>query len=62
MVKSKVSVDGKRKLKQRIKGFLKDTLDTVTMVKNNDPITKDVVKAAANVSGEVVSYNQGSVH
>jgi MULE transposase domain len=58
LVKSKVSVDGKRKLKKRIKGFLKDTLDKVTMVKNDDPIPKDVVKAAANVSGEVVTYNQ----
>jgi hypothetical protein len=29
------------------------------MVKNDDPIPKDVVKAAANVTGEVVTYNQG---
>jgi hypothetical protein len=29
------------------------------MVKNDDPVLKDVVKAAANVTGEVVTYNQG---
>jgi hypothetical protein len=29
------------------------------MVKNDDPIRKDVVKAAANVTGEVVTYSQG---
>jgi hypothetical protein len=29
------------------------------MVKNDDPIPKDVIKAAANISGEVVTYNQG---
>jgi hypothetical protein len=57
MVKSKVCVDGMRKLKQCIKGFLNDTLDKVTMVKNDDRIPKDVIKAAANVSDEVVTYN-----
>jgi hypothetical protein len=29
------------------------------MVKNDDPVLQDVVKAAANVTGEVVTYNQG---
>jgi hypothetical protein len=59
-VKSKLSVDGKRRLKQQVKGMLTDTLDTVSMVKNDNPIPKDVVKAAANVSGEwLVMYNQG---
>jgi hypothetical protein len=46
LAKSKVSVDGTRKLKKRMKGFLKETLDTVTMVRNDDRIPKDVVKAA----------------
>jgi hypothetical protein len=58
-MKSKLSVDGKRKLKQRVKGVLKETLEKVVTVKNDDPIPKDVVKAAANGCGEVVSYNQG---
>jgi hypothetical protein len=58
-VKSKLYVDGKRKRKHRIKGILSETLEQVTMVKNDDPIPKDVVKAAANVTGEVVTYNQG---
>jgi hypothetical protein len=49
-------VDGKRKLKQRVKGILTEILDTVSTVKNDDPILKDVVtKAAANVSGEEVT-------
>jgi hypothetical protein len=29
------------------------------MVKNDNPIPKEVVKAAANVSGELVMYHQG---
>jgi uncharacterized protein (UPF0147 family) len=58
-MESKLSVDGKRKRKQRIKGILTDTLEQVSMVKNDDPIPKDVRKAAANVTGEVVTYNQG---
>jgi hypothetical protein len=29
------------------------------MVKEHDPIPKDVVKAAANVSGKGITYNQG---
>jgi hypothetical protein len=55
---SKYLRDGKRKRKQRIKGFLKDTVEQVSMVKTDDPVPKDVIKAAANVSGEMVTYNQ----
>jgi hypothetical protein len=53
-MKSKLSVDGKRKLKQRVKGVLKETLEKVVTVKNDDPIPKDVVKAAANGCGEKI--------
>jgi hypothetical protein len=35
-VKSKLSVDGKRKRKHRIKGILSETLEQVTMVKNDE--------------------------
>jgi Transposase, Mutator family len=55
---SKYSGDGKRKRKQRIKGFLKDTVEQVSMVKTDNPVPKEVIKAAANVSGEMVTYNQ----
>jgi hypothetical protein len=34
-------------------------LDQVYLVKNDNPIAKDVVKAAANVTGDVLMYNQG---
>jgi MULE transposase domain len=56
---SKLSMDGKRKRKQRLKGILKDTLQQVSLVKDDKPIPKDVVKAAANVSGDLFTYNQG---
>jgi hypothetical protein len=39
--------------------MLTDTLDTVSKVKNDNPIPKDVVKAADNFSGELVTYHQG---
>jgi hypothetical protein len=42
-----------------VKGILKESLEQVYMVKNDDPIPKDVIKAAANVTGDVVTYNQG---
>jgi hypothetical protein len=32
-------------------------LEQVSMVKNDDPIPKDVIKAMANVTSEVVTYN-----
>jgi hypothetical protein len=56
---SKFSVDGKRWRKQRLKGKSRVTLSNITMVKNDDPIPKDVVKAAANVSGYDLTNNQG---
>jgi hypothetical protein len=56
---SKTSRNGKRKRKQRLKRNLKETLQQVLMVKNDGPMAKDVVKAAANVKGAAVTYNQG---
>jgi hypothetical protein len=50
-IMSKYSSDGNRKRKQQVKGILTDTLEQVSMVKNDDPIQKDVVKAVANVRG-----------
>jgi uncharacterized protein (UPF0147 family) len=52
-------MDGKRKRKQCLKGILKDTLQQVSLVIDDKPIPKDVVKAAANVSGDLFTYNQG---
>jgi hypothetical protein len=38
---------------------MQQTLEQVIMVKEHDPIPKDVVKAAENVSGKGITYNQG---
>jgi uncharacterized protein (UPF0147 family) len=53
------SKNNKRKQKQRLKGTLQQTLEQITMVKEDEPIPKDVVKAAANVTGKGIMYNQG---
>jgi hypothetical protein len=53
------SKNNKRKRKQRLKGSLQQTLEQDIMVKEDEPIPKDVVKAAANVSGKGITYNQG---
>jgi hypothetical protein len=56
---STLSKDGKRKRKQRLKGQFRSTLEQVMLQKNDDPVPQDVIKAAANVSGVSLSYNQG---
>jgi hypothetical protein len=38
---------------------VKETVDQVLMVKEFSPKPKDVIKAAANLAGEAVTYNQG---
>jgi hypothetical protein len=51
--------NGRRKRKQRMKQQLQDSLGQVLLVKNDHPIPKDVVKAAAKVNGHNITYNQG---
>jgi uncharacterized protein (UPF0147 family) len=52
------SKNNKRKQKQQLKGSLQQTLEQVIMVKEDETIPKEVVKAA-NVSGNGITYNQG---
>jgi hypothetical protein len=56
---SNLAADGKRRKKQQLKGTVKETVDQVLFVKEDSPKPKDVIKAAANLSGEAVTYNQG---
>jgi hypothetical protein len=47
-----------RSHKRRVKGKLEEILDNVATVKEDKPVSKDVVKAAANLKGIQANYNQ----
>jgi hypothetical protein len=59
VIRSMTSKNGRCKRKLWVKEQLKETLGQVVLVKNDQPIPKDVVKASANVSGNNISYYQG---
>ena len=47
-----------RARKQRVKGKVEPNVDHVSAVKEADPVPRDVMKAAASLAGEQLSYNQ----
>ena len=47
-----------RSHKRRLKGRLGATVGQVTNVKDAEPVPKDVIKAAATLDGNQVTYNQ----
>jgi len=47
-----------RARKKRVKGRLEPVVDAIMMVKDDNPLPKDVRKAAANLGGMSTTYNQ----
>ena len=48
-----------RALKRRMKSWVESSVDDVIVVKDAEPVAKDVMKASANLKGRRTTYNQG---